>query len=58
MSQNPLQGYDGYFIPSSPKAQGGNDTNICIYLLPIIKFLFKVVWQNSKISKYQLKKKN
>ena len=42
-----------------PKLQNENDTNIRIITenLVITKFLFKVVWQNSKILKYQLKKK-
>ena len=44
------------FHTSSPKAQSGNDTNIRIVTgnLPITKFLFRVVGQNSKVSEYQL----
>ena len=44
------------FLHLKPKGSSGNDTNIHIVTgnLPITKILFKVVGQNSKISKYQL----
>ena len=44
------------FHTLNPKTQSGNNTNIHIVTknLPITKFIFKVVGQNSKIFKYQL----
>ena len=54
MPQNPLQGHDDHFTPQAQRLKV-EMTNIRIVTknLPITKFLFRVVGQNSKISKYQ-----